>query len=142
MRTILIAHGDVSYAGRLAAELRADGYRVICCPGPWPPVTICIRCDRGYCPLTEDADLMIYDPELTALDGMGHRYNLAVDSARALPDVPMLLAWSPAQVPDTGTLRAIDTQTPYVHVAAPQPAVFRRQVHDFLAPTFAPARQV
>ena len=140
MRTILIARGDMNYAERLAAELRADGYRVICCPGPWPPATSCIRCDRGYCPLTEGADLMIYDPELTALDGMGHRYNLAVDSARAHQDVPMLLAWSPAQVPDTGTLRAIHVQAPYVHVAAPQPAVFRRQVHELLAATLVPAQ--
>ena len=39
-------------------------------------------------------------PQLTALDSLGQRYNLAVDSARAHPEVPMLLAWSPAEVPD------------------------------------------
>jgi hypothetical protein len=78
---------------------------------------------------------MMYDPELTGLDGMGQRYNLCVDSARAHPDVPMLLGWSPEQVPDTGLLRAIHAQAPYVHVAAPQPSVFRRQVHDLLTAT-------
>jgi hypothetical protein len=80
MRTILIAHHDQTFAEQLTAELRAGGHRVIDCAGPWPPELRCIRCDRGYCPLTESADLMIYDPDLTGLDQLGEPYNLAVDS--------------------------------------------------------------
>jgi hypothetical protein len=118
MRTVLIAHRDVAFAQQLAAELRQAGYRVIECPGPWPPRERCIRCDKGYCPLTEGADLMIYDPELTALDPHGKRYNLAVDSARAHPEVPLLLAWPPNELPDAGTLRAIRSAAPHVHVVA------------------------
>ncbi len=47
MRTILVAHRDVTFAAQLAAELRQAGYRVIECPGPWPPKQRCIRCDKG-----------------------------------------------------------------------------------------------
>jgi hypothetical protein len=133
MRTILIAHRDVAFSNQLASELRQAGYHVIDCPGPWPPVERCIRCDKGYCPLTEAADLMIYDPQLTALDTHGQRYSLAVDSARAHPEVPMLLAWAPNEVPDAGTLRAIRADAPHVHVAAHTPQARLRQVHDLIA---------
>jgi hypothetical protein len=133
MRTILIAHRDIAFSNQLAAELRQAGYHVIDCPGPWPPVERCIRCDKGYCPLTEAADLMIYDPLLTALDPQGQRYNLAVDSARAHPEVPMVLAWGPHEVPDAGTLRAIRTDAPHVHVAAHAPEARLRQIHDLIA---------
>src|SRR5262249_10587686 len=68
MRTILIAHKDLDVATELAAEFRQSGFRVIECPGPLPPKERCIRCDKGYCPLTEGADLMVYDPQLTAVD--------------------------------------------------------------------------
>jgi hypothetical protein len=133
MRTILIAHHDQALAQRLTAELREGGYRVIDCAGPWPPRLRCIRCDKGYCPLTESADLMIYDPNLTGLDDLGHSYNLAVDSARAHPEVPMLLAWSPTEVPDAGTLRAIKAEARQVHAAAREPAARLRQIHELLA---------
>jgi hypothetical protein len=133
MHTILIAHQDQAFAEQLTAELREGGYRVVDCAGPWPPDVRCIRCDRGYCPLTESADLMIYDPQLTALDSLGQRYNLALDSARAHPDVPMLLAWSPAETPDAGTLRAIKARAPHVHAAAREPTARLRQIHDLLA---------
>ena len=76
---------------------------------------------------------MIYDPELTALDSLGQRYNLAVDSAQAHPEVPMLLAWSPAEVPDAGTLREIRAQAPQVHAAARGPAARLHQIQDLLA---------
>jgi len=56
MRTILIAHRDADFADELATELRGWGYRVIECPGPLPPALRCIRCDKGYCPLTEGAE--------------------------------------------------------------------------------------
>ncbi len=133
MRTILIAHRDQIFAEQLAAELRHAGYNIIDCPGPWPPRLRCIRCDRGYCPLTEAADLMIYDPELTALNDLGQPYNLAVDSAQAHPEVPMLLAWAPTHVPDAGTLRAIRAEAPHVHAASRAPAARLRQIHDLIA---------
>jgi len=133
MRTILIAHRDTAFAEHLAGELRGWGYHVIECPGPMPPVARCIRCDKGYCPLTEGADLMIYDPRLNAPDGAGHVHNLATESALSDPTVPMLLAWSPETVPDAGTLRAIRMEAPWVHVAAHAPGALRRQVHDLLA---------
>ncbi len=132
MRTILIAHKDVEFSNSLVAELRAAGYHVIDCPGPWPPAERCIRCDKGFCPLTEAADLMIYDPQMSAVDGEGNRHNLAIDSALAHPDVPMVVAWSPATTADAGTLRAIRTQAPHVQVAAPSPEARARQVRKLI----------
>jgi hypothetical protein len=135
MRTILIAHRDMAYASALAAELRGWGYRVIDCPGPQPPVLRCIRCDKGYCPLSEGADLMIYDPQLVALDEAGQTRNLAIDSAQAHPDVPMLLAWFSDNPPDVGTLRAIRVAVPWVHVASGTPSVLKQQIADLLIST-------
>jgi hypothetical protein len=137
MHTILIAHHDVRFAETLSAELRASGcYAVIACPGPWPPQR-CVRCDKGYCPLTEGADLMIYDPTLTSLDGDGRRHSLAVDSGLAHPEVPLLLAWSPDAVPDAGTLYDIRKQVTHAHVAAHEPGAFLRQVGRLLQPAAA-----
>ena len=76
---------------------------------------------------------MIYDPDLTALNDLGQPYNLAVDSARAHPEVPMLLAWAPTDVPDAGTLHAIKAQAPQVHAAAREPGARLRQIHELLA---------
>jgi hypothetical protein len=140
MKTILVAHRDEAFAEQLTAELRKGGYHVIDCGGPWPPMERCIRCDKGYCPLTEAADLMIYDPLMTAVNPAGERDNLALESALAHPEVPMLLAWSPPHVPDAGTLRAIRAEAPQVHVAAHEPAALLRQIHTLLAPTPAVAR--
>ena len=133
MRTILIAHRDETFSEQLSTDLRKGGYRIINCPGPWPPVERCIRCDKGYCPLTEAADLMIYDPELTAVDAQGSRYNLAVDSALAHPDVPMLLAWSPKSTHDVDTVRTIRARVPSVRVAGHEPAILLRQIGALLA---------
>ena len=135
MHSILIAHHDVAFAEQLASFLRSSGYfTIVTCPGPWPPQR-CIRCDKGYCPLSEGADLMIYDPQLTSPDAEGHVHSLAVDSALAHPDVPMLLAWSPKSVPDTGTLRAIRAQVPHVHTAASEPAALLAQIRGLLEAT-------
>jgi hypothetical protein len=138
MYTILIAHRDVEFAEKLGSVLQDGGYRVIGCPGPWPPVECCIRCDVGYWPLTEGADLMIYDPWLTALNRGGERYNLALDSALAHPEIPMLLAWSPADEPDFGTLRGIRNLAPHVHAAARERMALLRQIRSLLAPVAEP----
>jgi hypothetical protein len=140
MKTILIAHRDSAFAQQLAADLRVGGYHVIDCSGPQPPKERCIRCDKGYCPLTEAADVMIYDPLITGLDPQGERSNLAAESAMAHPDVPMLLAWVPPSVPDVGTLRAIRAQAPNVHVAAHDSPALLRQIDAMLAPSPAGTR--
>jgi hypothetical protein len=137
MRTILIAERDLSFSNELAEELRAAHYHVIDCPGPWPPAERCIRCDVGYCPLTEGADLMIYDPMLTALDDAGHRYNLALESARVHPDIPMLLVWPPDEPPDVGILREIRADAPQVHVAERTRAGRLEQIRSLLAASAA-----
>jgi hypothetical protein len=132
MRTVLIAQRDEAFAEGLAAQLRSTGFRVITCPGPWPAQR-CIRCDVGYCPLTETADAMIYDPELTGVDRDGRAYNLAVDSANAHPDVPLLLAWPTNRGPSVGTLRNIRADVPRVRLAARSPEGLDRQLHEIIA---------
>ena len=129
------------FAEKLTRELRAGGYSVIDCGGPWPPAQRCIRCDKGYCPLSEAADLMIYDPHLTGLDFDGNCHNLAVESALAHPEVPMLLGWSPAEVPDFGSWRGIRALAPHVHAAVHVPEALLRQIHNSLATTTAAAWQ-
>jgi hypothetical protein len=52
-----------------------------------------VRCDVGYCPLTEGADALIYQADLVGLDREGRSYNLAFDSARAHPELPLFLVW-------------------------------------------------
>ena len=132
MHSILIAHRDLAFAEQLASQLRSSGYfTIVTCPGPWPPQR-CIRCDKGYCPLTEGAEVMIYDPQLTAPDAESHVHSLAVDSALAHPDVPMLLAWSPTSTVDPGVLRAIRAQAPHVHLAAREPAALFAQIRGLL----------
>ena len=133
MRTILIAHRDADFAEQLTIGLRAWGYRVIDCPGPLPPALRCIRCDKGYCPLSESADLMIYDPDLFAIDDGGRQHNLALDSALAHPDVPMLLAWSGTTVSEAETLGMIVTAAPWVRVAAREPLALRKQIFALMA---------
>jgi hypothetical protein len=91
MRTVLIAHRDPAIAVSLEADLERAGYHINTCPGPFPPNLRCIQCDTGYCPLTDAADLLIYDPTLLALDAGGAYQNLAVESALAHPDLPMLV---------------------------------------------------
>jgi hypothetical protein len=94
MRSVLIAHRDPTLAGSLEADLREAGYRIVTCPGPFPPKLRCIQCDTGECPLTDGADLLIYDPTLVALDAAGVVRNLAVESALAHPNIPMLVTSS------------------------------------------------
>jgi len=91
MRTVVIAHRDPAIAADVGAGLRRTGYNIITCPGPFPPKLRCIRCDTGYCPLTDAANVLVYDPTLVALDDDGVSHNLAVESALNHPDIPMLV---------------------------------------------------
>jgi hypothetical protein len=98
MRTVLIAHRDPAIATSLEADFRRVGYHINTCPGPFPPQLRCIQCDTGYCPLTDAADVLIYDPSLVALDADGASHNLAVESALAHPALPMLVtSFTPAE---------------------------------------------
>jgi hypothetical protein len=91
MRTVVIAHRDPVIAAALETDLREAGYHLNTCPGPFPPKLRCIQCDTSYCPLTDAADVLIYDPTLVALDDDGVFHNLAVESALSHPDIPMLV---------------------------------------------------
>ncbi|MCC6177762.1 MAG: hypothetical protein IT305_20870 [Chloroflexi bacterium] len=126
MRTIVIAEPNQEVADALARPLNEAGFRVVTCPGPWPPELRCIRCDIGYCPLTEAADLMIYSPDLMGygLDGAPHL--LAVDSAQAHPDVPLLLAWTGTVEP--AAVGAILSEVPTAQRAARRPEALVAQV--------------
>lgn len=135
MRTVLIAHRDASFASSLATPLLQAGYRTITCPGPWPPALRCIRCDVGYCPLTEAADVLIYDPNLVGYDGQGSAHALAVDSAQAHPDVPLLLAWPEAEEP-TAT-ETIASQVARVQRASREAGALVEQVWSLVGPPFA-----
>lgn len=99
MRTIVIAEPNSAFADLLARPLITEGYRVATCPGPWPPELRCIRCDIGYCPLTEGADLLIYNPDLVGYADDGVPHLLALDTGKAHPDVPLLLAWAGDEEP-------------------------------------------
>lgn len=136
MRTILIAQRDVGFATSLAVGLMAGGYRIVACPGPWPPRFHCIRHDAGYCPITEAADLMIYAPEMTGVDDDGTVHNLAVDSANAHPDVPMLLAW-PADT-EPASVEAILREAPTARRADEDPEALLAQVRALVGAPHTP----
>jgi hypothetical protein len=124
MRTLLIAHPEASVATAMASSLSSHGYQTVTCPGPWPPRR-CIRCDVGYCPLTDGADLMIYDPNLVSCDRSGTAHNLALESAEAQPDVPMLLAW---QGDEPTSVRFISERVPNAHRASLDPEELIAQI--------------
>ena len=132
MHTVLIAHGNPNVANLLDAQLKDAGYRTVTCGGPWPPKLRCIRCDVGYCPLTEGADLMIYDPELVGIDDEGNVYNLALDSARAHPEVPMILVSGSEESSRTSEIIA---QAPHVVRAASTGAELVAQLRSALTST-------
>jgi CheY-like chemotaxis protein len=67
--TILLVQPDAQAAERYAAWLRADGYRVIDCPGPRPPHYACYMLETARCPLAEAADLLIYDAWMPCDEG-------------------------------------------------------------------------
>ena len=133
MQTVLLAQSDEKFADHVATELRSAGFHVVICPGPLPPRLRCIRCDKGYCPLSEGADLMIYDPALSVMTETGRTVNLAVESAHAHPDVPMLLAWPPGRAPEFARLRALKAEAPNMHAAASDPRALVLEIRKLLA---------
>lgn len=130
MRTILVARPESASTSQRVNLLAAAGYNVITCPGPWPH-TRCGRHSVGYCPLTEGADLMLYDPALESQDANGQRFKLAVDSGRAHPEVPLVLEsddphYSPA------ALEEICLAVPGAEVAQSEPQALLAQIHRLL----------
>jgi hypothetical protein len=45
----------------MSAWLRQAGLRVIACPGPQPPIYICVGGRGDRCPLAVDADVVVLD---------------------------------------------------------------------------------
>ena len=133
MRTVLIAHRDPEIASSLEADFRREGYHINTCPGPFPPKLRCIQCDTGYCPLTDGADVLIYDPTLVALDENGVSHNLAVESALNHPDIPMLVTG----LTETEAAGAADVmaRAPNVVLAAQDRAEMLEQVNQLASRT-------
>lgn len=134
MRTVLIAQQDVEFANSLAADLAAVGYRTVTCPGPWPPAVRCIRCEVGYCPLTEAADLLIYDPDLVGLDANGEVHLLAAESAIAHPDVSLLLAWPGDEEP--ASLASVLAEVPSARRAPKEPGKLAELAWELAGPPY------
>lgn len=132
MRTILIAEPNSTFADALARPLIAAGYRVATCPGPWPPELRCIRCDIGYCPLTEGADLLIYSPDLLGYGPDGAPHLLALDTAKAHPDIPLLLVWPGEREPSA--VRIILAKAANARIASPDPAALLGLVEGLIGP--------
>ncbi len=133
MRTILIAQENLEASTARVNLLAGAGYNVITCPGPWPPER-CIRCDVGYCPLTEGADLMVYDPTLEGHDREGRSYNLAIDSGLAHPDVPLVLDCDdPNDAAEA--LDVIRSTVPGAELAETEPDALLAQIRRLLSST-------
>ena len=62
--TVLLVGSDESRRERLGHALESAGYEVIPCPGPTAPDYTCIGGREGYCPLVEQADVVVLDPWL------------------------------------------------------------------------------
>ena len=62
--TVLLVESDAERRERLGQGLQAAGYEVIECPGPTSPDYTCIGSREGYCPLLEEADVVVLDPWL------------------------------------------------------------------------------
>ena len=135
MRTVLIAQADPPFANTLADILSSGGYHTITCPGPWPPALRCIRCDVGYCPLTEQADLMIYDPDLLGYDAQGNPHRLAIESAIEERGVPLLLAWPGADEP--ASVAEVLAKVSTAVLAARDRAALLDQVRQLIGAPFA-----
>jgi hypothetical protein len=62
--TVLLVESDGRERERLGKALEDAGYQVIACPGPLAPDYQCIGGREGYCPLLEQADVVVLDPWL------------------------------------------------------------------------------
>jgi hypothetical protein len=130
VRTILMARPESVRASQRFNLLAGAGYNVVTCPGPWPQAR-CARHTMGYCPLTEGADLMLYDPALEGQDSSGQRYKLAIDSGLAHPDVPLVLDSDDPNYPPAA-LDAICAAVPGAEVAEREPLALLAQVRRLL----------
>jgi CheY-like chemotaxis protein len=62
--TVLLVESHERERERLGKVLEDAGYQVIVCPGPTAPDYRCIGGREGYCPLLEQADVVVLDPWL------------------------------------------------------------------------------
>ena len=59
--TVLVVEADDGARERLGEALEGAGYQVIGCPGPTAPDYTCIGGRESYCPLVEQADVVVLD---------------------------------------------------------------------------------
>lgn len=62
--TVLVVEHDRGQLDRLGRALEDAGFDVIPCPGPTAPEYRCIGDRESYCPLVEQADVVVLDPWL------------------------------------------------------------------------------
>jgi hypothetical protein len=132
MQTAVIAQRDNRFASAVAAALSSAGYRTLICAGSHPPGGTCTRLELGACPLTDEADVLIYEPGLIGLDREGLIHWLAVESARTHPSVPLLLAWQGEEVP--ASARAVAEQAPDAQFAVRELTGLVEQVRSLIGP--------
>jgi hypothetical protein len=65
----LLVESDDVERDRLGQALEESGYEVIACPGPTSPGYTCIGSRQGYCPLIEQADVVVLDTWLAGDEG-------------------------------------------------------------------------
>lgn len=66
--TVLLVQSDQDKRERLGQALESAGYEVIACPGPSARDYTCIGGRERYCPLVEQADVVVLDPCLEGDD--------------------------------------------------------------------------
>jgi hypothetical protein len=64
--TVLLVESDADERERLGRTIEDAGYRVMSCPGPSAPAYTCIGGSDGYCPLIEQADVVVLDAWLAS----------------------------------------------------------------------------
>jgi hypothetical protein len=100
VRTILMARPESVRASQRFNLRAGAGYNVVTCPGPWPQAR-CARHTMGYCPMTEGADLMLYDAGLQ-LVGVApiDEHHLAVRASLQRPAQPDRCCVTPVAGPE------------------------------------------
>ena len=132
MSNILIAHHDPEYTREVAAALESAGYQATVCTSAWESELTCLRGLLGSCPLTDGADLMIYDPGLTDARIREASGIAALASAEDNPVVPLLLA--PCGHADERGADSIVRDLPTAKIAMDGPAAVVAQVASLIGP--------
>ena len=107
MPTIVIVNCDPEFAGQLAADVMAGGFRVMACS----------TADRSA---IDCADLILCEPQL------------APSCMSGFDAQPVLLAWAPSATLDAGSLLSIAEGRPGVHIAARRRPDLINQINELL----------